>query len=160
MDQLGEDIKFKSQLEELIQNTPNISDFFAFKDIQILSNIHQCKTIPAKHTIDAENVHNFTNLLLVYVWNILNNNNAAQIRKKPPYELLIKSMVCFKTKQFQLYMFVDDAIFGLVVGTKFKNVTNLIQTLFPISAKMDFSNEIRFFPCSRESFNTTLVKPG
>lgn len=99
-----------------------------------------------------ENIKHLTNFIVCYIFNILLNNNAAKSRKKNPYDVNLVQKVSFIENKFQLYIFLDDAIFGLVVGAKFGNVLNLIQCLFPLIAKTDFLNEIRFFPISRQNY--------
>lgn len=99
-----------------------------------------------------ENIKHLTNFIVCYIFNILLNNKAAKSRKKNPYDVNLVQKVSFVENKFQLYIFLDDAIFGLVVGAKFGNVLNLIQCLFPLIAKTDFLNEIRFFPISRQNY--------
>ena len=86
------------------------------------------------------------------MYNILLNNSAASQRKCNPYDINLVQKLSFSEKKFQLYIFLDDSIFGLCVGTRFKNVLSLIQSIFPLIAKTDFLNEIRFFPVSREQY--------
>jgi hypothetical protein len=102
--------------------------------------------------IAFENIKHLTNFIIHYVFNILLNNEAAKERKKSPYDINLVQKVSFCEKKFQLYIFLDDSIFGLVVGHKFGNILKLIQCLFPLIAKTDFLNEVRFFPISRQDF--------
>lgn len=148
---LNEDIELASQFESLLFQYPYLNTFFTFKEISIKSNVANVRpfTQDSIYRKESENINNFLVFLVLYLFNILHNNGAAVQRKKPPYDVIIKAKICFKTKQFQYKLFIDDFIFGLVIGSKFKNVISLIQTLFPVSAKMDLSNEIRFFPISR-----------
>jgi hypothetical protein len=103
-------------------------------------------------TSEFEDIKHLTNFILYYVYNILLNNAAAKQRKRSPYDINLVQKLSFTEKKFQLYIFLDDAVFGLVVGTRFKNILSLIQSIFPLIAKTDFLNEIRFFPCSREQY--------
>lgn len=99
-----------------------------------------------------ENIKHLTNFIVCYIFNILLNNKAAKSRKKNPYDVNLVQKVSFNENKFQLYIFLDDAIFGLVVGAKFGNVLNLIQAVFPLIAKTDYLNELRFFPISRMNY--------
>lgn len=101
--------------------------------------------------IAFENIKHLTNFVVCYVFNILLNNKAAKSRKSNPYDVNLVQKISFLENKFQFYIFLDDAIFGLVVGTKFGNVLNLIQCLFPMIAKTDYLNEVRFFPISRQT---------
>ena len=99
-----------------------------------------------------ENIKHLTNFIIFYIFNILLNNAAAKSRKLSPYDVNLIQRISFEEKKFQLYIFLDDSIFGLCVGTRFKNILSLITAIFPLIAKTDFLNEIRFFPISREEY--------
>jgi hypothetical protein len=102
--------------------------------------------------IPYDNIKHFSNFIIYYIFNILLNNNAVITRKYPPYDINIVQKLSFREKKYQMYLFLDDRIFGICVGTKFKNILSLIQSIFPLIAKTDFLNEIRFFPISRMDY--------
>jgi len=50
----------------------------------------------------------------------------------------------------QIHYYLDDYIFGIVVGRRFQNIRAFIQACLPIIAKKsEFQMEFRFFPMSR-----------
>lgn len=117
--------------------------------VNLMSDVDYVSGLDTK---SFDNIKHLTNFIVYYVFNILLNNKAARDRKASPYDINLVQKMSFEEKKFQLYIFLDDAIFGLVVGAKFGNVLNLIQCLFPLIAKTDFLNEVRFFPISREEY--------
>lgn len=145
-----EDESFSS-IENFIES---ISKGFLNVSVMLFS---ETNVVYNKDITAFENIKHLTNFILYYVYNILLNNKAATQRKAYPYDINLVQKVSFVEKKFQLYIFLDDSIFGLCVGTRFKNVLSLIQSLFPLIAKTDFLNEVRFFPISRENF---ILKDG
>jgi len=121
-------------------------------DVTLLSDITNFCNLDRNDTIEFENIKHLTNYIAYFVFNILINNAAVRQRKLSPYDINIIQKISFKERKFQLYLFLDDSIFGLCVGTKFKNVLAFIQSIFPIIAKTSFFNEVRFFPISRMDY--------
>lgn len=92
---------------------------------------------------------NLITFIYKYLENILTYSQVAESKKVPPYDLEIQTQICFEESKVQIHIYLDDAVFGLVVGRKFKCVENLIICLYPVMAKMDrYNHEIRFFPYS------------
>lgn len=136
----------------------SFSKGFLHVSVDLLSDINtEIEDMSVDSDMAFDNIKHLTNFIVLYVFNILLNNKAAEDRKKSPYDVKLVQKVSFNEKKFQLYLFLDDAIFGLVVGSKFGNVLNLIQCLFPLIAKTDFLNEVRFFPISRMQY---ILKGG
>ena len=128
-----------------------IPNFLSIKG-DVFSDIPSDSDLTVEEFKEYENIEYFINFIMDYLFNILAHNSAVSQRKDPPYDVILMPKVSFEEKKFQLYLFLDDKIFGLVVGTKFKNVLSLIQCIFPIMGKTNFSSEIRFFPISRMEY--------
>lgn len=140
-----------SSIENFVES---FSKGFLNISVKLLSDINEKEDLiqSPENGLAFENIKHLTNFIIYYLYNILLNNDAAIQRKKNPYDVNIIQKISFSEKQFQLYLFLDDSIFGLCVGTQFRNVLNLIKGLFPLIAKTDFLNEVRFFPISREEY--------
>lgn len=128
------------------------SQNFLSLSLTLLSDKVMLNELDSEDILAYENIKHLTNYIVYYVYNILLNNMAVEQKKKPPYDINLVQKISYTDKKFQLYVFLDDKIFGLCVGTKFKNILSLIISLFPLIAKTDYLNEVRFFPISRESF--------
>lgn len=132
--------------------TESCSKGFLKLSLSLFSDKINLNDLDSEDILAYENMKHLTNYVLYYVFNILLNNNAVEQKKKPPYDINLVQKISYREKKFQLYLFLDDKIFGLCVGTKFKNILSLIQSLFPLIAKTDYLNEVRFFPISRMEF--------
>lgn len=147
---LKKSVNLEEDSFETIENfVEGFSRGFLNISVKLVSDIDMISGLDVK---SFDNIKHLTNFIVYYVFNILLNNKAARDRKISPYEINLIQKISFEEKKFQLYIFLDDSIFGLVVGAKFGNVLNLIQCLFPLIAKTDFLNEVRFFPISREEY--------
>jgi hypothetical protein len=80
----------------------------------------------------------------LYIYNMFYGNSNVDNSFK--YKINVNFNFSFKQKKVQIFYYVDNEIFGIVVGTKFKNIRSFIQMLFPIISKFDLDLEFRFFP--------------
>lgn len=87
---------------------------------------------------------------ILFVYNILYDNKSVKRKKESSHRIDIRIRIDFKKKKLQIYYYLDDSIFGIVVGKQFQNVRAFIQACFPIIAKSEFRMEFRFFPMSRK----------
>ena len=87
---------------------------------------------------------------LLFIYNILKDNKGIEREKNEVYEIDIKIKIDFRGKKLQIHYYLDDKIFGIVVGKQFQNIRAFIQACFPIIAKSEFKMEFRFFPISRK----------
>lgn len=85
---------------------------------------------------------------ILFIYNILHDNRS--IRKEYLYKIDARIKIDFKGKKLQIYYYIDDEIFGIVVGKEFQNIRAFIKACFPIIAKSEFRMEFRFFPISRK----------
>ena len=98
---------------------------------------------------DIDNLEDVLVFLFVYIGSVLKNNEMAGRKKQVPYDVNLVERVDFKQKLCQLYIYVDDAVFGIVVGQKFNNIIKLVGASFPIMSKLPYDIEIRLFPMSQ-----------
>lgn len=87
---------------------------------------------------------------IIFIYNIVHDNRSIKRKKEELYKIDIKIKSDFKGKKLQIYYYLDDKIFGIVVGKQFQNIRAFIQACFPIIAKSEFKIEFRFFPISRK----------
>jgi hypothetical protein len=87
---------------------------------------------------------------ILFVYNIINDNRSIKRKKEELYKIDIKLRIDFKGKKLQIHYYLDDNVFGIVVGKQFQNIRSFIQACFPIIAKSEFKMEFRFFPISRK----------
>jgi hypothetical protein len=143
------EIFFKQSMDYYLDNFLNLKvELYSDRDFYGMDR----NIITKENEVFLNNIKHFSNFILYYIFNILLNNIAVLARKNPPYDINLIQRLSFSEKKYQYYLFLDDKIFGICVGTKFKNVLSLIQSIFPLIAKTDFLNEIRFFPISRMDY--------
>lgn len=88
---------------------------------------------------------------------ILFENDIAEKKKPSPYSIFSHLTIDFKFSKAKLYFYIDESIFGLIAGSGYSNIVNLIRTSFPIFNKIGADVEVKFFSLSdkynREGFS-------
>ena len=99
---------------------------------------------------EYEDIRDLVTFTTLYTYNILNNSSVAKRKKSTSvYDYDIQTEVDFKDQKVNINVYVDDDVFGLVVGRGFKTSQNFITAIHPIMAKMsDYFHRIKFFPYS------------
>lgn len=121
---------------------------FKFNNIEVKTELPQTKN----YNMVGNAMYNILFLLeyiLKFVFNLLYNSNAARNIKSSPYNISLEICIDFENEKFRLYIFVDDDIYGLIVGKKYVYIVNLIKSILPIMSKIRFEGEVRFFPESK-----------
>lgn len=138
-DELGVRLGYK------LSNIDVIQEILIIKECEILTDNFK----DDNRLIDIDNIEDINVFIFLYVGSVLKNNNMAERRKIPPYDIALRQKISFGNKICQNYVYVDDEIFGVVVGGKFSNAIRLVEASFPIMSKIPYKIEIRFFPMSR-----------
>lgn len=138
-EELGIRLKYKLNNIEIIQDTLVLRECVIFTDNFKDNN----------RLIDIDNIEDIAVFVFLYIASVLKNNDMAKQHKNAPYDTFLKQKVDFEHKICQSYFYVDDSIFGVIVGSKFGNVIKLVEASFPIMSKLPYDIELRFFPISR-----------
>jgi hypothetical protein len=123
-------------------------NIFNFNTIEVKTELPETKN----YTVVGNSLYSmlfFIEFVLKFTYNLLYNSNAATNIKPQPYDISLEVCIDFENRKFRLHVFVDDDIYGLVVGKKYIYVRNLIQCMLPIMSKIKYDGEVRFFPESR-----------
>ena len=98
---------------------------------------------------EFEDIKDLVSFATLYTYNILNNSSVARRKKDDIYDFDIQTEVDFQDQKVNINVYVDDDVFGLVVGKGFRTSQNFITSIHPIMAKMsEYVHRVKFYPYS------------
>lgn len=156
-DDLIPDDELAERIKRYIEKDPRFDGGFYNLDINLLVNPTGSENDQIEDQYGRQQIPSiteYTTYILIYVYNILYNNTTARRFKNSPYDMGLDIKIDFIEQKFQLHLYVDDTIFGLIVGSKFISVRNLIPSILPIQKKIGFKHDLRFHPFSRYNTET------
>lgn len=130
----------------------------AIEDLNVFGTLSECECEVRSYRGDVEvddiftefeDIKDLTTFATLYTYNILNNSAVAKRKKAPVYDFDIQTEIDFKDQKVNINVYVDDDVFGLVVGKGFKTSQNFITAIHPIMAKMSaYFHRVKFYPYS------------
>lgn len=134
--QLSNDQRIKTKFSQTVESF----SIFRLKDEMV-------HTSHGKHSQEIDDlVFQYINFLLVYISTIVTHNRRLSLKAPPPYLISGIVRIDYEEGRVQIVLFVDDGIFGQVVGRKAANFNDLIRVSEPIKAKWPFVGDLRFHP--------------
>lgn len=151
--EIRRDTQFTDRLEYILKNKFKRSSLW-IKGVEILTDI-QYKMTDRPFTIRQKNISqaflNYTIFLADYVNLVLFNNELAEERKSGPYNIFFSLTIDSRGSKAKVHIYLDSDIFGLIAGSRYINLINLIRASFPIFSKIGFEVELKLFSLQEET---------
>lgn len=151
--EIKRDTQFTDRLEFILKNKFKRSSLW-IKGVEILTDI-QYKMTDRPFTIRQKNISqaflNYTVFLADYINLVLFNNELAEERKSGPYDIFFSLTIDSKSSKAKVHIYLDSDIFGLIAGSRYINLINLIRASFPIFSKIGFEVELKLFSLQEET---------
>jgi len=150
---ISRDNSFSERLEGILKNKFKRSALW-IKGAEVFSDIqYKIGNRPATATYNNifQSFLNYTVFLAEYTNLVLFNNELAEERKSGPYDIFFNLTIDSQGSKAKIHIYLDSDIFGLIAGSRYINLINLIRASFPIFSKLGFEIELKLFSLQEEN---------
>jgi len=150
---IGRDAQFAKRLDFLLRGKFKKSALW-IKGVESFSNISYNvagRPVNSKQHNLLQAFTQYSIFLADYVNLVLFNNELAEQRKSGPYDIFFHLTVDVEEYKAKVHIYLDSDIFGLIAGSKYINLINIIRASFPIFSKIGFEVELKLFSIQENS---------